>query len=120
MAKKERSNQFVFLRMELFTRATGLSMRIKKTDVEYKFGQMGPGMMGSGGTEWPTVMADSFMPKAMFMRASGPRIKPMDMEFTLISTEVDMKVNGFKISNMDSVLSNGQMVPSTKVNMSKV
>ena len=50
----------------------------------------------------------------MCIRDSGRTVRPMDMEFTLILMEADMKVNGSKINNMVLVSSNGQMVLSTK------
>ena len=59
------------------------------------------------------------MLKVMFTKASGPKIKPMDLVFTPIITEVDTKANGFRINSMVMVLNNGQMVPSTKVSMNK-
>ena len=59
------------------------------------------------------------MLKVMFMKASGLKIKPMDSEFILIITEVDMKDNGFRINNMDMVLNNGLMEQSTKASMNK-
>lgn len=103
----------------LFTRANGWSMRIKKTAVESKFGQMDQDMTDSGETEWQMDMEDLCMLRVMCMKESGPKTKPMDTEFTLILMEADMKVNGFKINNMVSVSSNGQMVPNTRVNTSK-
>ena len=59
------------------------------------------------------------MLKVTFTRENGLKIKQMVMEFTLILMEADMKVSGFKINNMVSVSSNGQMVPNTRVNTSK-
>lgn len=62
---------------------------------------------------------DLFMLKVTFMRENGLMIKLMDMAFTLILTEVDMRVNGTKINNMVSELNNGQTAPSMKDNMNK-
>jgi len=53
------------------------------------------------------------------MKVSGLMIKPRDSEYTLILMVQDMKANGFKISNMEWVLNNGQMVQSMKVFMTK-
>jgi hypothetical protein len=77
-------------------------MRTKKMVVECKFGQMDPGTMDSGETEWQTDMEDLFMLRVMCMKVNGQKIKPMDMEFTLILMVVDMKDNGSKINNTDS------------------
>mgnify|MGYP006099523671 CR=1 FL=1 len=93
--------------------------RIRKTAVEFKFGQMVQGTTDSGETEWPMDMEDSFMPRVMCMKVSGLKTRLMVMEFTRILMEVDTKVNGSKISNMDSVLSNGLMAPSTRDSTSK-
>lgn len=60
------------------------------------------------------------MLKVMCMKESGPKTKQMAMEFTLILTEADMRVNGFKINNTDSVSSNGLMEPNMRDNTSKV
>lgn len=60
------------------------------------------------------------MLRVMFMRENGLKIKQMVMEFTLILMEADMKVNGFKINNMDLVSNSGLTAPSTRVNTSKV
>jgi len=54
------------------------------------------------------------------MKESGLRIKQMALVCTHISTAQDMKANGSRISNMAMALSNGQMVLSSKGNMSKV
>lgn len=75
--------------------------------------------MDSGETEWQMDKVDLFMLKVTFMRENGLMIKLMDMAFTLILTEVDMRVNGTKINNMVSELNNGQTAPSMKDNMNK-
>jgi hypothetical protein len=75
--------------------------------------------MASGETEWPMDRVDSFTLKVMFMKENGLTIKPTDMVFILILTEVVTKANGTKINNMDLVLNNGQMVLNTKVNMNR-
>jgi hypothetical protein len=59
------------------------------------------------------------MQKGMFMLENGQMIKPMEMEFILISTEADTMGNGTKINNTVSVSKNGQMVLNMKVAMSK-
>jgi len=120
MAKREKSNLSVCLRTEQFTKVNGLLMRIRKTEEEYKFGQMDLGTMDSGEMEWQMVTEDSFMLRVTCMKESGLKIKPMVMVFILILMEVDMRVNGSKINNTDLVSSNGQMVLSMRDNMSKV
>lgn len=59
------------------------------------------------------------MPKAMFTRENGPKIKPTGMVFTLTLMEADMRANGFKINSTDLALSSGPMVLSMRVSMSK-
>lgn len=103
MARRERSNQYAFLRMVLCIKVNGSQMKIKRMVVESKFGQMDLDMMDSGETEWQMGTEDSFMPKVMCMKENGPKIKPTDMESILILMEVDMKDNGSKISSTDSV-----------------
>ena len=88
-------------------------------DVVFRFGLTVPDMMASGETVWQMVMEDLYMQKVMFMKVSGLKIKPMDLGFTLIITEVDTKDNGSRINNMVMVLNNGQMVPNTKDSMNK-
>lgn len=105
--------------MVLYTKVNGSLKRIRRTEEVFKSGQMVQDTMDSGETEWQTAMVDLCMLKAMSMRVSGLKIKPMVLESTLITMEVDMKVNGSKISNMDTVLSNGQMVQSMRVNTNK-
>ena len=53
------------------------------------------------------------------MKESGQTTKPMVTEFTLISMEVDTKVNGTKTNNTVTVWNSGLMVPSTKVTIAK-
>lgn len=117
--KREKSNLYVFSKMELSIKVNGLWTRTKRMAVEFKFGQMDPGTTDSGEMVWLTAMADLSTPKEMSMKENGPRIKQMDMVSTPILTEVDMRASGSKISNTDSELSNGQMEPSTRVNMNK-
>ena len=59
------------------------------------------------------------MQKVMFMRVNGLKIKLMASVYTLISTEVDMKVNGFKINSMDTESNNGLMEQNMKDNTNK-
>ena len=105
--------------MEQSIKENGSWTRTKKMAAEFKFGQMDPGTMASGETVWLMAMADLFTPKEMSMKENGPRIKQMDMVYTPISTAADMRVSGSKISNTDSELSNGPMVPSMRANMNK-
>jgi hypothetical protein len=58
-------------------------------------------MMDFGEMEWLTDLEDWFMPKAMFMKANGLKIKQMAMVSILTSMAVDMRANGSKINNMD-------------------
>jgi hypothetical protein len=103
MVRREKSNQYAFLKMELSTKESGLWTRTKRTAAEFKFGPMDPGMTASGETVWLMAMADLSTLKEMSMRESGLRIKQMDMESTLTSMEVGTRANGFRISSMDSV-----------------
>jgi len=59
------------------------------------------------------------MLKETFMRELGMKIKLMVMESTLIMVEVDTKVNGLVINNMDTVMKNGLMVQNTQDNIIK-
>ena len=86
---------------------------------ECRFGLMDQDTMDSGEMALLMGTVGWSMQKVMFMKENGLKIKQMDLAFILISTVQDMKVNGSKTSNMVMVLSNGQMVPSLKVNMSK-
>ena len=87
--------------------------------VEFRYGQMDPGMMGFGEVEWPMDMEDLSMPKETFTKETGPKIRLMDMVFILIITEADMKDSGSKISSTESESNNGLMVPNTKANINK-
>lgn len=64
-------------------------------------------------------MEDSFMQRVMCMKENGLKTKLMAMEYIRILMEVDTRVNGSKISNMDLVLSNGLMALSTRDSTSK-
>jgi len=106
--------------MVLSTKVSGLSKKTKKTEVVFKSGQTVQDTTASGETEWQMDLVDLSTLKVMSMRESGLRIKPMVLEFTPTTMEVDMKVNGSKINSMGTVLSSGQMVQNTKANMNKV
>jgi hypothetical protein len=106
--------------MEPFTKVNGLLKKTRRIEEVFKYGQMEADTMVSGETAWQMDKEDSFMLKVMFMKVSGLMTKPMATEYTLISTEVDMKVNGTRINNTALVLSSGQMVLNTKDNTSKV
>jgi len=94
-------------------------MKIKKMDVEFKYGRMDQDMMVSGEMEWQMVTEDSFMLKVMSMKVNGLKTKLTDMVFTLILMEAATKDNGIKISSMVMVLNNGQMVLNMKDSMNK-
>lgn len=119
MERPEKFVLFVSWKMVPFTKATGSSMRIKKTVVVFKYGQMDQDMMGSGETAWQMAMEDSCTPRVMSMKVSGLKIRPMATAFTLILMAADTKVSGIRINSMVLVLSNGLMVPNTKENMNK-
>ena len=87
--------------------------------VEFRYGQMARGTMGSGATAWQTDMEDSSTLRAMYTKVSGLKIKLMGMACTLISMVVDTKDNGLPTNSTDSELSSGPMVPSTMVNTNK-
>jgi hypothetical protein len=76
--------------------------KIRKTAEVFKFGQMVQDMMDSGKMVWQTAMDVLCTLKEMSMRASGQKIKLMDMVFILILMEVDMRDSGSKINNMDT------------------
>ena len=118
-ARRGRSNLSVSSRTGLYTKVNGSWTRTRRMVAEFKFGQTDLDTMASGETVWLTDMDDSSTLKVMSMRENGPRIKLMDMVYTLTLMEAGMKANGSKISNTDSESSNGQMVPSTKVNTNK-
>ena len=118
-AKRERLSQYVSLRTELSTKASGSWTKTRKMAEEFKFGQMDPDMMDSGETEWPMATEDSSMPKEMSTRANGLRIRLKAMVSTHTSTAAGTRDNGSRISSTDLVSSNGPMEPSTRVNMSK-
>lgn len=101
MASREKFVQFVFLRMEQCIRVIGKLIQIRRMEEEFKFGQMDQGMMVFGKMGWLMVMEDWFMPRETSMKVNGLMIKPMVMEFILISTEADTKDNGTKTSNTD-------------------
>ena len=107
------------LRMVLFTKESGSQKKILKTEEAFKFGQMALDTMVSGETVWPMDTVVSYMQRVMFMRESGLKIKLMVSVFTLTIMEVDMKANGFRISNMAMESNNGQTVPNTKDNTNK-
>jgi hypothetical protein len=119
MEKREKSSQYAFLKMGQSIKENGSWMRIRKMVAEFKFGQTAPDTTDSGEMEWPMDMVDLSTPKGMCMKVNGLRIRPMAMECTLISMDRDTKANGTRISNMALVLSNGQMVPNMRVNMSR-
>ena len=100
-------------------KVNGSSKKTKKIEEEFKFGPMAADTTDSGEMAWPMDMADSFMPKEMSMRESGLMIRPMVSGFTLISTVAGMKASGTKISNTDTELNNGQMVPNMRETTSK-
>lgn len=119
MARREKSNQYVYSKMALSTKESGLWTRTRRTAAEFKFGPMDPGTTASGETVWLMAMADLSTLKEMSMKESGLRIKQMDMVSTLTSMEVGTRASGFKISSMDLVSSNGQMEPNTRANTNR-
>lgn len=112
---KELLDQSKNLKMVLTIKVNGTSRPILKTAVVSRSGLMVPGTTASGKMEWPMVGADLFMPKVMFMKGNGQKIKPMVKEFILTSMALAMKVFGIKISSTGSALSNGLMELSMKV-----
>lgn len=106
-----------FLRMELCIKVNGWV--IKRMVEVSKFGLMAQDMTASGGITWPMVSEDLSMPKEMFMKANGLKIKQMAMASTLISMEVATKDIGIKTNNTATVQSSGPMVQSTKEIMNK-
>ena len=53
------------------------------------------------------------------MMVNGSMIRPMDLECIAISTELNTRDSGKRISNTETVLKLGQMVPSMRANMFK-
>lgn len=119
MEKRERLDQFAFLKMELCIKGSGLLMITRKTEEEYRFGLMDQDMMDSGKMEWLMVMEDLFMLREMFMKVSGTKTKLMVMVFILTLMEADTRVNGTRINNMVMELNNGQMVRNMRANMNQ-
>lgn len=93
--------------------------RAPKMVVEFRYGQMARGTMGSGAMAWRTDMEDSSTLRAMFTKVSGPKIKPMGMACTHTSMVADTKDNGLPTNSTDLELSSGPMVPSTMANTNK-
>ena len=120
MAKRERLSQSAYLKMELCIKESGLWMRIRRMEEEFKFGQMGLDMTDSGETVWLMAMVDLYTQREMCMRENGLKIRLMDMVSILTLTEVGTRDNGSKINNMALVSNNGPMEQNTKVNMNKV
>lgn len=119
MVKGEKSDQFVFLKMELSIKESGSLMTTKKTGEACKSGQMVQDMMASGKTEWQMDTEGLFTLRVTYTKESGMKTRLMDMEFILISMEVGTRANGSKTNSMELVLSNGQTELSMKVNMSQ-
>lgn len=53
----------------------------------------------------------------MFMKGNGKMIKHMERVFILTLMALAMKVTGKRISNTDTELNNGLMVPATRASM---
>lgn len=86
--------------MELFTRVNGCKVKMLEMVEVSKSGPMALGTMVFGKTVWQMVEAVLSMLMVMFTKASGLKIKLMDMEFNKIITEVDTRVSGKTINNM--------------------
>ena len=83
----------------------------------FKYGLMDQDMMVFGEMEWLTDLVDWSMPKAMYMKANGLKIKLMAMGYILTSMAAGLRANGFKINSMDLELSNGLMEPNMRGSM---
>ena len=104
------------------TRASGShsqTEKAKRTEEEFKYGQMVPDTMVFGATVWLMAMVVLFMLRVTFMKASGPKTRLMAMVSIRTSTAVATKVSGLLTSNMASASSNGPMEPSTMASMSR-
>jgi len=75
-------------------------------------------MMDFGEMEWLMDLEDWSMPKAMYMKASGLKIRQMGMECIRTSMAAGMRASGSKINSMALEWSSGLMVPSTRGSMS--
>jgi hypothetical protein len=62
---------------------------------------MAQDMMDFGEMEWLTDLVDWFMPKVMFMKANGLKIRQTATVFILTSTAAGMRASGSKINSMD-------------------
>ena len=100
MGRRERSNQYAFLRMVLYIRENGSLMKIKRMVVESKFGQMDPGTTDFGRMEWPVATAVSSMQKVTFTKVHGKTTRRTGLVIILITTGVVTRDSGCKISNM--------------------
>ena len=76
-------------------------------------------MKAGGKTTKQTAKEDLFMLTEMSMMANGSTIKPMDLECIAMQTELNTRDSGKTISNTETVLRHGQMVPSMRANMFK-
>jgi hypothetical protein len=112
---KDKLTALLLCLMELYTQES--SSMEWKMDTDSKSGKMDQSTMGSGNAIKQMAMAPLFMLTVISMRVSGWMTKLMDMELTSMPMEPRMLVNGSKISNMDTVSKNGQMVPNMRANI---
>jgi hypothetical protein len=118
MIWKEKLDQFVYWRMEQFTKESGWQALKLRMAEECKFGLMVLDTTAFGATEWPTDMAVWCMLKETFMKENGPMTKQMAMECILTIMGAGTKATGSRTNNMATELSSGLMELSTRVNTS--
>ena len=73
----------------------------KDVDKANSIGMMDHFMKAIGPITWQTEKEDLYMRMEMFMRANGKMIKLMAMDFMITLMELDIRVVGLKINNME-------------------
>lgn len=86
--------------------------------MEYRFGLISQNMRVTGLTTKQMEKGSSITRTAMYTRVIGKTTRLMERESTLMPTARSIMVIGSTINNTGRVLSPGQMVLSTKANMS--
>ena len=90
-------------------------LEVSKTAKGFKFGLMDLFMRATGNKIKPMDVGDSSMLMAMFTTEIGRMIKHMVMEDIITLMELNMKEIGSKINSMATVRKFGQIMPSMKV-----
>ena len=114
---KGKTGQHTHLRRVQHTQVSGY--KGSGTDMEYRYGLMGPGMKVSGKTTELMAKAGLCMWMGTYMMETGSMTKPMDSDYTFMSMEPGTKDSGKTICNMDKVKKLGQMGLYIKENTNK-